>query len=129
MPVDVVGHTAPTAAAVAPAAVPRPQESSLDQDAFLRILAAQIQNQNPMNDGDPIDFMATFTQYAMLNELQLSRRATELQSAAGLQGTIVTTTQGLSGLVTGFVVDGGKVMLLLGEERVPLSDIQSGSLV
>jgi len=49
-----------------------------NQDAFLQLLVAQIQHQNPMNPSDGIEFMTQLTQFSQLEQTLEIRK--ELQS-------------------------------------------------
>lgn len=54
-------------------------ENSLGQDAFLKLLVAQLKYQDPLNPADGADFMAQTAQFAMvekLNEMQKQGEAT-----------------------------------------------------
>jgi flagellar basal-body rod modification protein FlgD len=71
--------------------------STLDQDAFLKLLVAQLKYQDPSSPSDPSQFMAETAQFTMVQKLdalsaldQKVLDATKAQSAAGLIGRQVT---------------------------------------
>jgi flagellar basal-body rod modification protein FlgD len=59
--------TDPAAAAAAPAANSQAQLTS--EDTFLKLLVAQIQNQDPTSPTDPTQFIGQLTQYSELEQL------------------------------------------------------------
>lgn len=100
----------------------RETSSSLDKDAFLRLLVEQLKNQDPMNPQDSSAFMAQMAQFTMveqltnLNEEIVSLNegmgrliiSQEMAEASGLLGRQVgvQTEDGLvSGLVEKVVMD------------------------
>lgn len=109
----------------------------LGQGDFLKLLLAQIQNQNPLDPINGSDFTAQLAQFSQLETLQQLNTAfteqmklQELTQGANLIGRKVTYTksgsttplQGTVGAVN--VVDGG-VQLQIGADSVPLGQIQS----
>lgn len=79
------GTAAPTAA--------KPNDA-VSKDAFLKLLVAQIRNQNPLNPADGVEFLTQLTQFtqleqsmAMRQELEQIRQAvTRPADSAGDQG-------------------------------------------
>ena len=53
-------------------------DSLTDKSTFLKLLVAQIKNQNPLNPTDSVQFLAQLTQYSQLEQSITS--AQELQS-------------------------------------------------
>ncbi len=45
------------------------KEASLGKDDFLKLLVAQLQNQDPMNPSDPTEFTAQLAQFSQLEQL------------------------------------------------------------
>jgi len=45
------------------------EEASMGKDAFLTLLVAQLQNQDPMNPSDPTEFTAQLAQFSQLEQL------------------------------------------------------------
>lgn len=80
-----------------PTTTDRKPSSSLDKDAFLKLLVAQLQYQNPLDPSDPTQFMAQTAQFTMVEKLQdvadQTKSATiaqKLSTASGLIGKQVT---------------------------------------
>ena len=120
------------------AAAPR-NSSQLDGDDFLRLLIAQITNQDPL---EPVSNQDMLNQMSAIREIEVSTslasaltQLTQQQrfgSAASLIGRHVTSVpngqgQSDSGLVTGvrFEPDGGAVLRLESGVEVPLDKVQS----
>lgn len=57
----------------APAAATEPKDPLTNKDTFLRLLVAQLQNQNPLDPSDPIEFMTQLTQFSTLEQTLGSR--------------------------------------------------------
>lgn len=95
--------------------------TSLDYNAFLKLLIAQMQNQDPTNPTDPAEWMGQIASFsnveqsiqmnAKLNSLMTS---TALSQADGVLGHTVTSEDGkISGKVTSVrIISGGAVAIL-----------------
>lgn len=89
---------------------PANETSYLDQQDFLELLVAQLQNQDPMDPLSNEEYFAQMTQFSMLNELSvLNGQVTQLAQAdaitqaAGLLGREVTLTDQTGTSMTGVV--------------------------
>jgi flagellar hook assembly protein FlgD len=61
-------------------------EAQDSKQMFLKLLVAQIQNQNPLSPQDPTQFLGQLTQYSMLEQLIMIRQGVApdaLNDAAG----------------------------------------------
>ena len=110
------------------------------QDAFMKLLLAQLQNQDPLKPMEDKEFIAQLAQFNSLNQLtQMNETLGELMTAQTLsQGsaligktvTGVSDSGGLiSGLVSGLNIVGDKVTLDVNGQSVPLDTIHSVELV
>ena len=108
--------------------------SGLDDDDFMKLLLAQIQNQNPLEPMDNQEFMSQLTQMNSLNVLKsidanMENLLTEDQfsNAAAMIGKEVEYTLGgdttLSGTVSAVSIEDGIVMLTIDGVQIPLSDV------
>jgi flagellar basal-body rod modification protein FlgD len=62
----------------APTTTTDPNASLASEDTFLKLLVAQIQNQDPTDPTDPVQFVGQLTQYSELEQL--------MQINSGIQG-------------------------------------------
>ncbi|MFT7597610.1 MAG: flagellar basal-body rod modification protein FlgD [Acidimicrobiales bacterium] len=59
--------------------------SSLDKDAFLKLLVAQLRFQDPLNPSDPAEFMATTAQFTTIEKLdELTKQGASNAIVTGL---------------------------------------------
>ena len=47
----------------------KPTDSLTSEDTFLKLLVSQIQNQDPLNPADPVQFLSQLTSYSQLEQL------------------------------------------------------------
>jgi flagellar basal-body rod modification protein FlgD len=100
----VVGASGATGAPDATAA------SKLDQDTFLKLMVAQLRNQDPLNPTDSAEFLAQTAQFTSLERLnQVADQSAQALSAqmafgaSGLVGRTVTYADADGNEVTGAV--------------------------
>ena len=108
--------------------------SQLGQDAFLKLLVAQLKYQDPTNPSDGAEFLAQtaqFTQVEKLNQLAADQQrlvsAQLMLSASNLVGRTVSYTNADGVVATGVVksatVSGSNPTLRVGNTDVPLSSV------
>lgn len=108
--------------------------TDLGQDAFLKLLIAQLKYQDPTNPSDGAEFLAQtaqFTQVEKLNELAKAQQdmvsAQLMLSASGMVGRSVTYPgpdgTPVTGVVTSAKLSGSNPTLRVGDMDVPLSSI------
>lgn len=71
----------------------QPTGSSLDMNDFLRLLAAQFQNQDVMNPTDNTQFIAELAQFSSLQAMNQLNQYADRQYAASLVGKTVVVGQ------------------------------------
>jgi flagellar basal-body rod modification protein FlgD len=122
-----VQPTASKSAAEAPDAAAR--KSSLDYDAFLQLLIAQMKNQDPTNPMDPTDQMAQLATFSQVEQaikanakLDALLTSSALSQADGIIGRTVTSADGeVEGEAVAFSVGAeGAVAVLEDGTEVPL---------
>ena len=105
------------------------------QDMFMKLLIAQLKNQNPMEPMDNSEFTSQLAQMGQLEQLttlnssfERSLRGQELINAQALIGSRVryadeSGNYTLEGTVSGARLDDGQVKLVVGTSLVPLSSV------
>jgi flagellar basal-body rod modification protein FlgD len=94
---------------------------SLDYDAFLRLLIAQMKNQDPTKPTDPAQFVAQLASFSnveqgikMNNKLDTLMTSLALSQAEGFIGrTVISEDGSIAGTVAGIrIISGGAVAIL-----------------
>lgn len=117
------------------------KQSTLDQDAFLKLLSAQLKYQDPMNPVSNQDFLAQTAQFTSLEQITNLADATRdqlfgTQMSQGVQmiGKQVTfqpqpdigsseVPAPQNGQVESVLVKDGVVVLKIGAQEVPVSQV------
>ena len=105
------------------------QKGSLGQDAFLKLLVAQMQNQDPtspQDSGQMMSQLASFSQVSQLQQLTASTTALTLgqdfSSAVAMIGKNVTYSKAdgtqAAGIVTGVKSDPKGALLQIGSDAI-----------
>jgi flagellar basal-body rod modification protein FlgD len=107
----------------------------LGKDDFLKLLLAQLQNQDPMKPMDDTQFMAQLVQFSSLESMQhmddhisMLLSVEQLGQAKSLIGKEVTGITGTPAEVVSGVVDSvkmvdGSSVLMIGEKSLSLGDV------
>jgi flagellar basal-body rod modification protein FlgD len=110
--------------------------SLANQNTFIQLLVAELQNQDPLQPTNTSDLMTQMVQFEEVTQLadvasavQTLGTAAAVEEGVALLGHSVTYqgqngTQA-SGTVSGVTVENGTVLLQIGQERVPLSQVVS----
>ncbi len=129
-----VGNSAPVAAASNESSF-----STLDSQAFIRLLIAQLQNQDPT---EPLGNEELLSQISMMQGLQSDvelaavlksfSTSQQLSQAATLIGKSVTGTslsnQEVTGIVERAFVKEGEAFVAIGGEEIPINNVTSVNL-
>lgn len=105
--------------------------AKLGQDDFLKLLAAQMQNQNPLDPMNDKEFIAQMVQFSALEQLQNMSASLNMGQAIGMVGKIVHAVvetddgqlQETSGVVSGVKVSNGQVLVSVGDTDIPMDGI------
>jgi flagellar basal-body rod modification protein FlgD len=120
------GITAQSSTATTAAGTP----DTLDYDAFLQLLIAQMKNQDPTKPTDPSQFIAQLASFSGVeqaiktnNKLDTMMTSLALSQAEGFIGRTVTSADGaVQGTVAGIrIISGGAVAILEGGQELPLA--------
>jgi len=88
MAVDAVNTTTTTGSQNS-GTTTRSVDNSLGKEDFLKILVAQLQNQDPLNPMDDTDFIAQLAQFSALEQMQSLNSGSSFSQAYGLIGKYV----------------------------------------
>ena len=105
--------------------------SSLDKDAFLQLLVAQMKYQDPLEPTSNTEYIAQFATFSELEQMQNMSATLELSRASSLIGQTVlldvTDSSGRTTTVQGnvdyVIYEGGKAYLSIGGQPYSLDDL------
>jgi flagellar basal-body rod modification protein FlgD len=106
----------------------------LGKDAFLKLLAAQLQNQDPTNPVDNQQFMGQMAQFSaleqttnMANALQGLTTSNQISQAVGLVGHTIGYTKSdgttANGTAESVSVTNGQITIKVGSDSVAPTDV------
>ncbi len=103
---------------------------ALDKDAFLKLLTAQLQYQDPMNPSSQDQMFGTLSQMGMVEQItNLNSKVANLvqDNNLNLIGREVTALgpngKAIQGIVRGIVYDEGGPYMLINDQKTPISNI------
>jgi len=107
--------------------------SGMDKDAFLQLLVAQMQYQDPLEPTSNTEFISQYAQFSQVEQMQNMAATTELARASSLVGEQVyiktTDTNGeakyVEGKVDYVVFENGKAYLSINEELYSMDDLDT----
>ena len=132
-----VGSTTGTTATTT-TAIKTQGNSTLDRDAFLKLLVAQLKYQDPSKPADSSQFMAQTAQLTMVEKIEdmalgqsrvnamtmLGRTVTYSVDAAGKPTSAADARSTATGVVTATSILGSTPTLRVGDMDVPLSSVR-----
>ena len=106
---------------------------SMDKEAFLQLLVAQMKYQDPLQPTSNTEYISQYAQFSQVESLQNMSSNMDLQRASGLVGQTVyvksTSASGETGYVYGKVdyvtYEGGKAYVYINENRYALEDVET----
>lgn len=107
------------------------KSAKLGQDDFLKLLAVQMQNQNPLDPVDDKSFIAQLAQISSLEQMQNINNNMSMSQAVSMMGkniiALTTLSDGtqwqIAGTVGSIKFINGQVMLNVEGLDIPLSDV------
>lgn len=109
-------------------------KNSLDKDAFLQLLVAQMKYQDPLEPTSNTEFISQFATFSELEEMQNMRLSMDIQRAQDLVGkeVIIRATNSKtgnttfkSGIVEYIVVENGKPYLAIEDQKYSLDELDT----
>lgn len=105
----------------------RQANDSLGKDDFLKLLVAQLQNQDPLSPMSDTDFIAQMAQFSSLEQMQNMNTMMQTTKATSMIGSLVTWANDkgelLSGVATGVQIVNGQPKLLIGDTQIDVDKI------
>jgi flagellar basal-body rod modification protein FlgD len=102
---------------------------TLNQQDFLQLLVAQLQNQDPMNPQSNTDMAAQMAQFTSLQQASASSASLAMMQADSLVGNTVTlqvdSQTTTSGTVQGVIMQNGTPQILVNGTTYALSQVVS----
>lgn len=114
-------------------------KQKLDMDAFMRLLAVQLVNQNPLEPMNDRDFFAQMAQLGSVEGLDKMQKSLEITQAASMMGKTVTAIRPMSqsptatndlvvGKVVGVVMKNGNQQLVVQEGNGGMVELDFNSI-
>lgn len=144
MAIDGVTSTGSTSSATQPATQQPSAMSGLGEDAFMQLLLAQLQNQDPLKPMEDKDFIAQLAQFNSLNQMTSIKTTLEsmfdLMSDSMMDGQTISEGSALigknvsgyneygnliNGMVSGLHIVGEQVVLDVEGQTLPLDLVES----
>ncbi len=105
--------------------------STMDKQAFLNLLVAQMKYQDPLQPTSNTEFVAQYAQFSSLEQMQNMSATLELSRASGLVGNIVSVNtkdsygnvREIQGHVDYVVYENNKAYVSIEETLYPLDDV------
>lgn len=131
MAIDSINTNAITAAAATTQATAKKSKTSLDMDDFLKLMVAQLQNQDMNNTADTSEYTSQMAQFSMVQALTDLNEMSQTTYAVGLVGKDVTLAENnsdgslhvVTGTVEGVNLYDGDAQIIVDGISYPISSI------
>ena len=109
---------------------PAKEKSKLDMDTFIRLLAVQLSNQNPLEPMNDRDFFAQMAQLGQVQGMDKLQASMQISQAASLMGKTITAVRPMteSGLDDNYLATGvvEKLVIRNGDQRLMIREANGG---
>lgn len=130
---QVIDGQVQSTATISKSAEVKTSNSSLDKDAFLQLLVAQMKYQDPLQPTSNTEYVSQLATFSQLEEMQNMTGSMELMRASGLVGEYVfvtTTTESgnqttIEGYVDSIVYEAGKAYMEIDGELYSVDDLDT----
>ena len=131
MAIDSINTNAITAAAATTQATAKKSKTNLDMDDFLKLMVAQLQNQDMNNTADTSEYTSQMAQFSMVQALTDLNEMSQTTYAVGLVGKGVTLAENnsdgslhvVTGTVEGVNLYDGDAQVIVNGISYPISSI------
>ena len=102
------------------------RRSSLDKDAFLKLLLTELKYQDPLNPTDDKAFIAQMAQFSSLEQMQNMSRALTLSQGCSMIGRQISAQakdKEVNGIAEAVVIRNGSPYIRIGGEEAPIESV------
>lgn len=110
------------------------KKNGLGKEDFLKLLIAQLKNQDPLNPMKDTEFIAQLANFSTLEQMSnMNNNMEEFLKLQQYQNTVIAVTMigkevisidGQSGVVSGVTIDENGVSLAVGDKKIALSQVK-----
>ena len=104
------------------------RRSSLDKDAFLKLLLTELKYQDPLNPTDDKAFIAQMAQFSTLEQMQNMSKVLSLSQSCSMIGRQIsaqTKDREISGIAEAVVIRNGAPYIRVGGDEAALESVTS----
>ncbi|MFA5527265.1 MAG: flagellar hook capping FlgD N-terminal domain-containing protein [Peptostreptococcales bacterium] len=130
---EAIGSTSSTNDYSSNKAALKPSQNQLGSNAFFKILAAQLQYQDPLKGADNTEYIAQMAQFSTLEELQnlnnsfqqmmLRQDLTIAGQMIGNSAAVYSEGELIQGIVEGYIVADSGILIAIDGKEYPLERI------
>ena len=102
------------------------RRSSLDKDAFLKLLLTELKYQDPLNPTDDKAFIAQMAQFSSLEQMQNMSKVLSLSQSCAMIGRQIcaqSKDKRVDGIAEAVIIRNGAPYIRVGEEEAPVDSV------